>query len=317
VYRLLGVHWRVATALAAAAAIAHVATFARIGFDLQPAGYAALHIGCFVLGVPLVILSNTAFRDAPPNSVHRALARQVWWLVRILGAYFLISMVIFLWTTQGGEATVQNGTFVLVSHGKVLRPLTQPEYEEMRALPLRFFSAGWVAFYASLAAYSYALARVIQNSGDPNLATVPPPTAVEPASTGIGGPMAGRRLLARAIASAARPVALIVGFDVVSSAGHRPSATTVVIAAAVGLACAGAVYMRAYSESPGGESSLIGQLIREVIRRSGSTPIDGSGAPEPYVGKHVSDAELDAVKARVRARMSQKSAAPTDDHAGL
>jgi hypothetical protein len=78
----------------------------------------------------------------------------------ILFLYFLLNMISMIIVFKGGSPTMVNGTYELANHGKLIRYLTLEEYQGLTNWELRFFSSGWVVFFAGLAAYLWHLTEV-------------------------------------------------------------------------------------------------------------------------------------------------------------
>jgi hypothetical protein len=112
--------------------------------------FAFLHFGVFVLGIPAVF-SRRKVPGWPPGAAWQALlegappwagrALQVAWI------YFALNMVALFVLGEGGSPAVQDGRFILHSHGKLIRELTQSEYRWQLSHVSRMFSAGWALAY--------------------------------------------------------------------------------------------------------------------------------------------------------------------------
>ena len=55
--------------------------------------------------------------------------------------------MLFMFATGGGSPSIQDGKFVLQSHGRLIRALTEPEYTAFKANEIRGFSGHWMVFY--------------------------------------------------------------------------------------------------------------------------------------------------------------------------
>lgn len=79
------------------------------------------------------------------------------WLSIIVGlcfAYAIVNFILFI-TSQLGTAEIQGGQYVLTSHGKILKTLTEEEFHHVKANMLRGFSGHWILFFAAAAAILY------------------------------------------------------------------------------------------------------------------------------------------------------------------
>jgi hypothetical protein len=63
--------------------------------------------------------------------------------------YATINFLTVLGKSEGGSPEVVNGSYQLMSHGRVLRALTEAEYHYQRSLVARLFSGHWMAFSAA------------------------------------------------------------------------------------------------------------------------------------------------------------------------
>jgi len=70
-------------------------------------------------------------------------------------------MIFLMIAFHGGSPEVINGSYQLTDHGKLIRYLTEEEYLRFRNYELRFFSSGWMIFYAGTVAYLLHLRDVL------------------------------------------------------------------------------------------------------------------------------------------------------------
>jgi len=71
------------------------------------------------------------------------------WLIviAIVGSFYaFINFVLFV-ATQHGVPDIQNGQYVLQSHGTLIKTLSEQEYHHFKANEVRGFSGHWIAFY--------------------------------------------------------------------------------------------------------------------------------------------------------------------------
>lgn len=125
-----------------------------------------LHAGIVVVWVPTVLLVKrdeelrTFQQSAKQNRVNPVVflkivfRRTPTWLMVIAAAGFLYTIINFMVVMMGqeGVATDLGGTYVLQNHGKLIRVLTEQEYQYYKAMETRGFSGHWMAFYGIAAA---------------------------------------------------------------------------------------------------------------------------------------------------------------------
>lgn len=71
----------------------------------------------------------------------------------VLFVYAIVNFFLFMLYSEGGSPAVQDGRYVLVSHGKLIRELTASEFTALKANVLRGFSGHWQFFYFVCSAY--------------------------------------------------------------------------------------------------------------------------------------------------------------------
>ena len=145
VNRILGI---VALAGFMMSALVHVAALAGVAvFERVPTVW-LLHVGIFAVFIPFVTSSR---RELQSNTgLDQMLAIVPSWVALIGGALFayaFINFLVFMSRTQGGNPSLENGKFVLLNHGHLIRELTPAEYTAYRANEARGFSGHWLVFY--------------------------------------------------------------------------------------------------------------------------------------------------------------------------
>lgn len=142
----------IAVAGLALSAIAHFLTFAGIDPENIFPWVWLLHIGIFVVWIPTVLISKkltdkSSRKDAWKEAVKYSPA----WMTKLCGVLFAYVFFNFFFTifvlNKGGVPSVINGEKVLHSHGKIIRKLTDEEYERHKAYGVRTFSGHWMLFY--------------------------------------------------------------------------------------------------------------------------------------------------------------------------
>ena len=113
-----------------------------------------LHVCMFVVFVPLVFISRYDLGSEPEQKEWTAgLPGWAKILGICIGAYAGLNFLLVLAKTGGGSPVAQEGAFVLLNHGKVVRVITELEYAALAAEQLRGFSGLWLVFYFWPAAY--------------------------------------------------------------------------------------------------------------------------------------------------------------------
>jgi hypothetical protein len=130
------------------AAVAHVCALAGIDVAERVPSVWLLHIGVFVVFIPFVFSSRKVLGKHPSLADMRALVPgRVFAVGLAVFIYAIINFVLFAVATQGGNPVVEAGQYLLKSHGHLIRELSRPEYEALRANELRGFSGHWLFFY--------------------------------------------------------------------------------------------------------------------------------------------------------------------------
>jgi hypothetical protein len=139
-----------------ASAAAHFSTFAGVDpQELFPYVW-LLHIGIFFVVIPAIAIQNTVPRDVSSHAAKRsnfndAFADAPPWmrtLSKLLFAYMFVNFAIFAFMMRGGSPHREDGRYVLSSHGRVSRQISEEEYHRYRGYEVRGFSGHWMGFYA-------------------------------------------------------------------------------------------------------------------------------------------------------------------------
>lgn len=149
--RLCGV---VAAVGFAIALLVHCLTFVPVDVQTDYPLVWLLHLGCFVVFIPFFLSMRNEFGPKPSFSRLRAVLPS--WagiLLVCVFAYAIINFGLLFLHTEGGTPSERNGAFILQSHGKLIRQLTEAEYHLQRAYVLRGFSGHWLVFYMVPALY--------------------------------------------------------------------------------------------------------------------------------------------------------------------
>lgn len=143
--RLIGIAALVGLTCAVAV---HVLTFISVRIDPDMPQVWLLHLGIFVVFLPLVVsLRRTYGQNLSKAQLCSILPRWANTLVLLTFAYVFVNFVLFFLRTEGGSPEMRDGLYVLQSHGKVIRELSYVEFKLYHAYVLRGFSGHWLVFY--------------------------------------------------------------------------------------------------------------------------------------------------------------------------
>ena len=134
--------------------LVHIAALFGVDVAARLPGVWLLHFGVFAVFVPFVLFARRDFGAQPSLlQISAALPRWVVILGGAIFAYAIVNFIIFIAGTQGGSPTVQDGKYLLLNHGKLIREITAGEYAAFKANEVRGFSGHWLVFYFAPAAY--------------------------------------------------------------------------------------------------------------------------------------------------------------------
>jgi hypothetical protein len=129
-----------------AAICVFIASFFGLTMDKLGAKAALLHLGIFVLAIPLIFVDRTS------RGVDPFLGKPVW-AVRTMQLLFLVFLgvfVTFLLLSHAASPDILNGEYVLNSHGKIVGYISERDYRFLKGWELRLFASGWTLFYCIL-----------------------------------------------------------------------------------------------------------------------------------------------------------------------
>ena len=110
-----------------------------------------LHLGMFVVVLPLLLVVSSRKRTKSGQGRWGELFQRhppwVLGLLYALLAYAVVNFAVGFLSSRGGVPTIVDGQPVLKSHDRVIRQLSQEEYERHQALETRAFSGLWLFFY--------------------------------------------------------------------------------------------------------------------------------------------------------------------------
>ncbi|MFN7995126.1 MAG: hypothetical protein U0Q18_16075 [Bryobacteraceae bacterium] len=133
------------------AVVVHVATALGIDVCAQLPAVWLLHFGAILIFGAFVLSART--RQIKLANILDRLPAWVLALFGITVAYVVVNSFFSLHISGDGSAEKSGGQYVLMTHGRLLAYLTEKEFHTHRAAELRFFSGGWLLFYAMPAIY--------------------------------------------------------------------------------------------------------------------------------------------------------------------
>ena len=126
-----------------------IASFFGLTMDKLGAKAILLHIGIFVLFIPLVVVERWSKGGDPFRGKPR-------WVVRSMQMLFLLFVTVFLAflaLSHAASPEIVNGEYVLNSHGTIVGYISRRDYLALKGWELRLFASGWMVFYYALIMY--------------------------------------------------------------------------------------------------------------------------------------------------------------------
>ena len=114
-----------------------------------------LHVGIFVLIIPIFIAEYSASNGRPFSSDKFAQGKPSWVVpaIQFLGVCFFAHFVLFAVQGHFAGPGVRNGHYVLQSHGRIVKEISHADYVKLKGAELRIFVTSWMFFYFVAAAY--------------------------------------------------------------------------------------------------------------------------------------------------------------------
>jgi hypothetical protein len=151
-------------------AVAHFSTFLGINPQRVFPPVWALHFLIFVVWVPVVFSCRKICTKNNQKDFWKIAMRNAPGWMKVLSvvlfayAFFNFFFTIFI-LNEGGVPSELEGKKVIHSHGKVIRELTNEEYEAHQAYNVRTFSGHWMIFYAAGMTVLYSKMKGNSNNG--------------------------------------------------------------------------------------------------------------------------------------------------------
>jgi hypothetical protein len=133
--------------------LAHIATFFGINPQRVFPAVWGLHVLLFVVWFPVIFMSRKLCTKENRKDFIKIITRHApFWMKALSVALFIYAFFNFFYTVfalnEGGVPSIRDGKKVLESHGRIIRQLTEQEYELHQAYGVRTFSGHWMIFYA-------------------------------------------------------------------------------------------------------------------------------------------------------------------------
>ena len=137
-----------AAAMLLVSLVVHASTFLGIDPMAKWPGVMLIHLAVFP---PFIAAGSYASRAGgkEPVGQDRVFNSAPRWLRILTGVFFvyaLVNFAIFLVLCEGGGPHERDGRYLLTSHGKVIREISEAEYHQQQAYVVRGFSGHWMAF---------------------------------------------------------------------------------------------------------------------------------------------------------------------------
>jgi hypothetical protein len=134
-------------------ALAHISTFFGINPQSMFPAVWGLHVLLLVVWFPVIFMSRKICTKENRKDFIKIITKHApFWMKALSVALFIYAFFNFFYTVfalnEGGVPSIFAGKKVLESHGKIIRELTDQEYELHQAYGVRTFSGMWLIFYS-------------------------------------------------------------------------------------------------------------------------------------------------------------------------
>jgi hypothetical protein len=120
-----------------ASIVVYLLSFTGVTLYQQFRWFLFLHIGVFILLIPISLIERSAVRSGTFYWKGFA-SRMPHWAVptiKVLGGLAIAHFLLFLALTHAGSPSVKNGEYSLDDHGRTVRVLSKEEYLSLRGVP--------------------------------------------------------------------------------------------------------------------------------------------------------------------------------------
>jgi hypothetical protein len=132
--------------------VIHGLTFTGINIEMEQVWL--LHAGGIFLCFPLFSsLHGRLGKNLTITQMRKLLPIWANALVVATFVYAFINFALFILHSEGGSPGVKDGMYVLQNHGRLIRQLSQQEYELYKVYAVRGFSGHWLFLYLLPAIY--------------------------------------------------------------------------------------------------------------------------------------------------------------------
>ena len=133
----------------------YIGSFSGLTLDRMGSWMFILHIGIFVLLLPMYSIEYSGIRNRTFFWDGFRRSKPVWayYTFQLFGAFFIVHFILFLLVSHGAVPKIVDGKFVLDNHGQITKWLTEAEFLTLKSYELRIFSTGWMSFYSVAATY--------------------------------------------------------------------------------------------------------------------------------------------------------------------
>jgi len=138
-----------------AAVFAYLGSYVGTTMDSRDRWEILLTIGIFILVLPMYAVDWELMkrRFSFWKAFSQGMPRWVIPTITLLGVFAAIHFFLFLIQSQAASPQIKNGKYVLDSHGKIVKELTEREYLRLKGAELRMFATGWMFLYLVPATY--------------------------------------------------------------------------------------------------------------------------------------------------------------------
>jgi len=127
--------------------VAHISALCGIDVQSLVPSIWALHVGVFVVFIPMVFQLKERESKNDPMALFRGLPTWAGFTIALLMLYVVLNFFIAFGSSVEGTPTIRGGSFVLAQKGKLVREISESEYHARKAAEVRGFSGHWLIFY--------------------------------------------------------------------------------------------------------------------------------------------------------------------------
>lgn len=127
---------------------AHIAAWCGVAVSEHVPFIWVLHVGVFVVFIPMVLAMNKTLGSRPSFQQIRA-GFPAWVVVAGIGllAWTMFNFMLSMSGLEGEPGLSESGRYVLSRRGQLIREINFDEFTRLKALQVRAFSGHWLLFY--------------------------------------------------------------------------------------------------------------------------------------------------------------------------